>query len=710
MECPKAGILPLGVFLLWMLTSFLCHKLAKTAMDVYKKDLNSAQILLLPAVVTLSQMLCCWGAIKSRCTSPLHLTLLICHILATLATNTSMALTFASSTMAIKMLEPASSAVLQTVILNIPMGWQSVLSLLLVVCGAVMYVDSPLANGAVALAVVLAFLSNVILGIRNVTLKLSQQQQQCQQQDNYILRYWSSFSQLSAGVLLCLSLFFYLEKAAGIFRPNATYFLSLTLASGFFHVTYSYVSMKVVLSYMSVVSHAVANIFKRVLVILLLHVTGQRLTSPWNWTGLGLCAIGLCLYQRYKPTSVAVINSSGQAQNTPDYALRLLLGLEKWRDGQVLINQDVDFQPARKSLHKVKEFMRTKPLAQPFDTDGLSPYLTTSHAVIAEAQRLHISLFRDLLAGKKYAILFGAASFENKGDPAITVAEMVLLDKLGIELIFYIDIGHCNNEAANKSLTIARRYPAEQVAIVMNGGGNLIGYATENRCRALAMNYFKTYQQVLFSESIYMRASKTYFESAVKMYCCNPNLTILLRDRQSLFIAKRIFNNGTRLILAPDMAFHNGAVRRYVPPYYDIMWLNRHDGERPNYGALSTFPPNIKVDSGDWMNMPSLKGDRSSHKAVNVLLHGYAILQRGRVVITERLHGHILCVLLDIPHVLLDNNDLKLSSYYNTWTRGISNCRLANSALQAVDLAKELLRTYNESLPQLLSATHLREG
>ena len=71
------------------------------------------------------------------------------------------------------------------------------------------------------------------------------------------------------------------------------------------------------------------------------------------------------------------------------------------------------------------------------------------------------------------------------------------------------------------------------------------------------------------------------------------------------------------------------------------------------------------------------------------------------MVVTDRLHGHILSVLLDIPHVLLDNADQKLSS---TTTRGLRNCRLADNAEDAARLALELLEEYRDSLPLRLRA------
>jgi pyruvyl transferase EpsO len=38
------------------------------------------------------------------------------------------------------------------------------------------------------------------------------------------------------------------------------------------------------------------------------------------------------------------------------------------------------------------------------------------------------------------------------------------------------------------------------------------------------------------------------------------------------------------------------------------------------------------------------------------------------MVVTNRLHGHILCVLLGIPHFVSDNSYGKLSAFHGDWT------------------------------------------
>lgn len=402
-----------------------------------------------------------------------------------------------------------------------------------------------------------------------------------------------------------------------------------------------------------------------------------------------------------------------KGKSEKDYAGNLRHGHVNWTDGKPLIADHIHFQPERKSLWQIQEFLaRENLLATPFDTDGLSPYLTTGQQVTEEAKRIHTLLFRDLYRGKKYALLLQLAAHENKGDSALSVGEMVLLQRMGIELLFYISTTKCTDRNYNTAMEIAQRYPKDQVVIMLHGGGNIFGYPTEDMCRVKAFKAFRDYPFIFFPQSIYMRATKAHFDFTRKLYCCNRNLTILLRDRLSLRIAQRLFDNGTRLLLAPDMAFENGCVRRYALPYYDVIWQKRTDTEGPRYreSPASLFPANVTVYVWDWLKMPSIPSNNSLMKAVNVMQNGLGILQKGRVVVTDRLHGHILSVLLDIPHVLLDNGDQKLSSYHNTWTRGLRNCRLADNAEDAARLALELLEEYRDSLPPRLKAADINEN
>jgi pyruvyl transferase EpsO len=79
------------------------------------------------------------------------------------------------------------------------------------------------------------------------------------------------------------------------------------------------------------------------------------------------------------------------------------------------------------------------------------------------------------------------------------------------------------------------------------------------------------------------------------------------------------------------------------------------------------------------------------HLARLRLARGVRILSRGRVVITDRLHGHILGLLMGIPHVILDNNYGKLRAYHSRFTVGADNVLQAASQNEALALAAQLL-------------------
>ncbi|XP_076439132.1 uncharacterized protein LOC143278005 [Babylonia areolata] len=360
---------------------------------------------------------------------------------------------------------------------------------------------------------------------------------------------------------------------------------------------------------------------------------------------------------------------------------------------------------------KIDSFLQQNLLHVPNNTDQLSPYLTTSKEVIDEAARVHVNLLSSLIGQKKYVILIGAASFENKGDPAITIGELKVFKRLNLKLVYYVNEENCTDHFFRNAVDVASRFSRDELVIMMQGGGNIIGYEGVNHCRMKAFQEFPTHQTILLSQSVYMRGSRSWVEKMVEVYCCRPQLSIFLRDRLSLSIASRLFTNGTRLFLAPDMAFGVGAVARFSPPFHDLLWLRRADDESPRYGDLPDFPPGVSVHVADWWRAgwDTPRGTGTLETAHNVLQNGFLFLQRGRVVVTERLHGHILCTLLDVPHVILDNADRKLSSYHLTWTRGVRNVRLARSASEAGRLALQLLADYESLVPSVFPGMDIRE-
>ncbi len=70
---------------------------------------------------------------------------------------------------------------------------------------------------------------------------------------------------------------------------------------------------------------------------------------------------------------------------------------------------------------------------------------------------------------------------------------------------------------------------------------------------------------------------------------------------------------------------------------------------------------------------------------------GCLILSRGQVVVTDRLHGHVLALLMGIPHVLLENANGKLGAFHRTWTSASPLAHLAEDPVEALERARELV-------------------
>jgi exopolysaccharide biosynthesis predicted pyruvyltransferase EpsI len=72
------------------------------------------------------------------------------------------------------------------------------------------------------------------------------------------------------------------------------------------------------------------------------------------------------------------------------------------------------------------------------------------------------------------------------------------------------------------------------------------------------------------------------------------------------------------------------------------------------------------------------------------LRRGIELLSSAAVVVTDRLHAHVLSLLLGIPHVVTDNVSGKIRSFYETWTSESELVTWADSLEQGLQIARHL--------------------
>ena len=240
--------------------------------------------------------------------------------------------------------------------------------------------------------------------------------------------------------------------------------------------------------------------------------------------------------------------------------------------------------------------------------------------------------------------------------------------------------------------------------IYINGGGNFgdLWPASQDFREAL-LDLFPRTRIVQLPQSIHFE-DEANAERCAAAIARHGDFHLLVRDATSAAYARERFDCPVTLV--PDCAFGLGPLARSAEPSRAVYALLRSDKEASGaeHGALRALAPVVE----DWLAEPgpevgwlrlrilvdTLLSPRFAGTAARPgwyrrmaklrLARGAAALCSGRQAVTDRLHGHILCVLLGIPHVALDNSYGKVGAYYRQWTRAVEGAAFATNAAAAV--------------------------
>jgi pyruvyl transferase EpsO len=310
---------------------------------------------------------------------------------------------------------------------------------------------------------------------------------------------------------------------------------------------------------------------------------------------------------------------------------------------------------------------------------------------------------RPLLSNSKQIALLDFPNHWNVGDSAIWLGELKYLQSFDLGRLVY-------------TCDIASYSPTQLSAVIRNGtillsGGGNFGDLHE-RHQLFREQVIKDFpqnpiiqlpQSIYFQNSANIRRAKTVIDD-------HENITLLVRDKTSLLIARNEFK--CPAVLCPDMAFLLGPVHRPREPSEKVVWLARTDKE----SKKEKIECSDSIHTVDWINEISTPLSKVSYVLRRLLVRcpgvwhllrpalsetdklmarqrlrrGCNLLARGRFVITDRLHGHILCLLLDIPHVILDNTYGKLASFHEAWTNPCRIAYMSNSYSEALQIINRL--------------------
>jgi exopolysaccharide biosynthesis predicted pyruvyltransferase EpsI len=308
--------------------------------------------------------------------------------------------------------------------------------------------------------------------------------------------------------------------------------------------------------------------------------------------------------------------------------------------------------------------------------------------------------------------------YGNVGDSAIWLGQQVLLRDRGLLPVYVSSINGFDGRG------LARRL-RQDGTILLQGGGNFGDlWPRHQRFREMIARDNPMARILQLPQSLYFEDERA-LDHARAIFSEHSDFHLLYRDDTCDDFAQEI--SGGRATRCPDAAF---ALRleRTREPDLDLLFLLRRDHERADVGPM---PESMLADLAwriaDWPADPfrapvgasrvvtslTARKARLRRKILTVaggrkltagpairhwdtiaqrrLDGGMELLSRARVIVTDRLHGHILCLVAGIPHVFLDNSYGKVSAFSRTWKTAGPLARQASNLPDALSEARKLL-------------------
>ncbi|MCK1334622.1 polysaccharide pyruvyl transferase family protein [Bradyrhizobium sp. 38] len=309
-----------------------------------------------------------------------------------------------------------------------------------------------------------------------------------------------------------------------------------------------------------------------------------------------------------------------------------------------------------------------------------------SRTLIAELQSEIDRVIGPYLDGVDDFALVDFPNHPNVGDSAIWLGEETYLQKKLGRAPSYV----CTYDTWAKE-DFERAVPAGPILI--HGGGNFGDlWPSHQEFRLRLLSEFPDRQIIQLPQTIHF-SSKASLQRAADIINAHKKFLILVRDVQSLTVAREEFT--APVDLCPDMAFCLGPQSSRAAITRNLLLLLRTDHEKVERARSRPLPSFAVVEDwlterrglGKWLFLKALletsllvfKGRMPSELdarirwfhllASNRVARGMKQVGSSAYVITDRLHTHIFCVLLNVPHSVLDNNYGKISTFVDAWSK-----------------------------------------
>ncbi len=289
-------------------------------------------------------------------------------------------------------------------------------------------------------------------------------------------------------------------------------------------------------------------------------------------------------------------------------------------------------------------------------------------------------------------VLLNTPDHINIGDQLIWQGEMDFLASLDIQPSYITS--HFNFDW---------RHFSEDTLILLHGGGNFGDvWEGHNEFRIKIVEKYQNNRILVFPQSVQYNNQKL-LELNAQRYAVHKNVTICARDQFSYEILRKYFKN--EILLVPDMAFCMNITRPIESLKKRSLLLKRVDREISSdfdYTRYTDFEikdwPSFdntvfNFTHRVWEKINRMMARKFVSKKLNDTTFGLGVLRNKKwlidkginfissydLVVSTRLHGHILALLLGIPTIMIDNSYGKNKRFYQTWLKDIPESNLVTN-------------------------------
>ena len=298
----------------------------------------------------------------------------------------------------------------------------------------------------------------------------------------------------------------------------------------------------------------------------------------------------------------------------------------------------------------------------------------------------YLPIFKEHKKNHNMVFLVYTPIHENLGDHAIALAQISLLDEIGVG---YTEITAPEMHKL-KELGLLKLFNNTKVFI--NGGGNLgtLWFDVETMFRDIILAAPKA-DILIFPSTIYYENTdfgREEFEKSKKIYNNHKSLILYARENISYEIMKDAYNN---VKLIPDMVFSLNKCERNVPRDGAVLCI-RDDIERTLTEEDEIFIcSQMNQIFGNKITKTDMRvGHNISLSNRNIELdEKFRQFKNAEVVITDRLHCMIFCVITGTPCIVVNSKSPKVKGCYE-WVKDFEYIKFADNLSDISKLYKSI--------------------